>query len=211
YPQEVTVQMLANFAQGGAAICVLSRQAGADVLIADMGCLSVPKAHPKILDRRIGPGTRDFTRGPAMSREDARRAVEAGIRIALELADQEAALIGLGEMGIGNTTAASAMAAAFLGLPPEAVTGRGTGVDDAGLARKIAAIRAALEVNRPLASDGLDVLSKVGGFEIAGLAGVALGAASRKIPVIVDGFIATAAALAATRIAPALKGSLIPS
>ncbi|HZE98315.1 MAG TPA: nicotinate-nucleotide--dimethylbenzimidazole phosphoribosyltransferase, partial [Planctomycetota bacterium] len=109
FPQEVTVQMLLNFADGGAAICVLGRHAGADVVIADMGCRVAPKSHPKILDRRIGPGTQDFTRGPAMSRDDAQRAVEAGIRIALDLAEQGTALIGLGEMGIGNTTAASAM------------------------------------------------------------------------------------------------------
>lgn len=211
YPQEVTVQMLLNFANGGAAICVLGRQAGADVVIVDMGCRVAPKPHPKILDRRIGPGTRDFTRGPAMSRDDARRAVEAGIGIALNLADEGVSVMGLGEMGIGNTTAASAMTAAFLGLPPEEVTGRGTGVDDEGLRRKIAAVRTALEVNRPDARDGLDVLAKVGGFEIAGLAGVALGAASRKIPVLMDGFITTAAAAAATRIAPAVSGALLPS
>jgi len=211
YPQEVTVQMLLNFAGGGAAICVLGRLAGADVVIVDMGCAVPPKPHPKILDRRIGNGTRDFTREPAMSRDDARRAIEAGIRIALDLADQGVSLIGLGEMGIGNTTAASAIASAFLGLPPEEVTGRGTGVDDAGLRRKIAVIRTALELHRPDGKDGLDVLSKVGGYEIAGLAGVTLGAAARKIPVVMDGFIATAAATAAVRLAPAAAGSLLPS
>jgi len=211
YPQEVTVQMLQNFAAGGAAICVLGRLAGADVVIVDMGCRVASKPHPKILDRRIGPGTRDFTREPAMTADEARRAVEAGIGVALGLADQGVTLIGLGEMGIGNTTAASAMTAAFLGLPPEAVTGRGTGVDDVGLRRKIGAIRAALELHRPVAADGLDVLAKVGGFEIAGLAGVVLGAAARRIPVVMDGFIATAAAAAAARLSPAAAGSLLPS
>ncbi len=210
YPQEVTVQMLLNFANGGAAICALARHAGADVVIADLGSRVAPK-HPKILDRRIGAGTKDFTREPAMSPAEARRAVEAGIEISLRLADEGCTLIGLGEMGIGNTTASSAMAAAFLGLPPEQVTGRGTGVDDAGLQRKVDAVRTALERHHPVGTDGLDVLQKVGGFEIAGLAGVVLGAASRKIPVVMDGFIATAAATAAARICPAAAGSLLPS
>jgi nicotinate-nucleotide--dimethylbenzimidazole phosphoribosyltransferase len=210
YPQEVTVQMLLNFANGGAAICALARHAGAEVVIADLGSRVAPK-HPKILDRRIAAGTKDFTREPAMTPDEARRAVEAGVDIALRLADEGSTLLGLGEMGIGNTTAASAMTAAFLGLQPEEVTGRGTGVDDAGLQRKVAAVRAGLERHRPVASDGLDVLSKVGGFEIAGLAGVVLGAASRRIPVVMDGFIATAAAMAAVRICPASAGYLLPS
>jgi len=211
YPQEVTGQMVLNFAAGGAAICILARQAGADVVIVDMGCLTPAKGTPMVLDRRIGPGTRDFTKGPAMTRAEALRAVETGISIATDLAAREVSLIGLGEMGIGNTTAASAMAAAFLKLSPEEVTGRGTGVDDSGYRRKIDAIRKALEINRPDPADGLDVLAKVGGYEIAGLAGVAIGAAARNVPVVTDGLIATAAALAATRLAPAVRGCLIPS
>jgi nicotinate-nucleotide--dimethylbenzimidazole phosphoribosyltransferase len=208
YPQEVTGQMLLNFAAGGAAICVLARQIGARVVIVDMGCVTPVKG---VLDRRIGPGTRDFTRGPAMSREEALKGIEAGIAVAADLADQEVSLIGLGEMGIANTTAASAMAAAFLGLPAEAVTGRGTGVDAPGYERKLAAIRMALEVNRPDPADALDVLSKVGGFEIAGLVGVTIGAAARNVPVVTDGLIATAAALAATRLAPLVRGYVLPS
>lgn len=211
YPQEVTGQMLLNFAAGGAAICVLARQAGARVVIVDMGCATPCKGLPEVLDRRIGAGTRDFTRGPAMSREEALKGIEAGIAVASDLADQEVSLIGLGEMGIANTTAASAMAAAFLGLPAEAVTGRGTGVDDPGYERKLAAIRTALEVNRPDPADALDVLSKVGGFEIAGLVGVTIGAAARNVPVVTDGLIATAAALAATRLAPRVRGYVLPS
>lgn len=210
YPQEVTVQMLLNFANGGAAICALARHVGAEVVIADLGSRVAPK-HPKILDRRIGAGTKDFTKEPAMSLVDARRAVEVGIEVALRLADEGSTLLGLGEMGIGNTTSSSAMAAAFLGLSPEEVTGRGTGVDDAGLQRKVAAVRAGLERHHPNGKDGLDVLHKVGGFEIAGLAGVVLGAASRRIPVVMDGFIATAAATAAVRLCPAAAGSLLPS
>jgi nicotinate-nucleotide--dimethylbenzimidazole phosphoribosyltransferase len=211
YPQEVTGQMLLNFAAGGAAICVLARQAGAEVVIVDMGCAAPVKGAPAVLDRRIGPGTRDFTKGPAMTREEALKALEAGIAIGSGLAEREVQLIGLGEMGIGNTTAASAMAAAFLGLPAEQVTGRGTGVDDAGYRRKLEAIRKALEVNRPDPADGLDVLAKVGGYEIAGLAGVTIGAAARNVPVVTDGLIATAAAVAATRLAPAVRGCLLPS
>ena len=210
FPQEVTGQMVLNFAAGGAAICVLARQAGAEVVVVDMGCRAAV-AHPGVLDRRVGPGTRDFTRGPAMSREEAARAVEAGAALAGDLAGRGVRLLGLGEMGIGNTTAASAMAAAFLGRPPETVTGRGTGVDDAGYARKIEAIERGLAVNRPDPADALDVLSKVGGFEIAGLAGLALGAAARRIPVLVDGLISTAAAFAAARMNPAVAGCLLPS
>jgi nicotinate-nucleotide--dimethylbenzimidazole phosphoribosyltransferase len=211
YPQEVTGQMIANFAGGGAAICVLARQAGAEVTIVDIGSASPKKAPPSVLDRRIGRGTRDFTKGPAMTRDEARRAIEVGISVASDLCDREVRLIGLGEMGIGNTTAASAMAAAFLGMRPEEVTGRGTGVDEAGYRRKLEAIGQALDVNRPDPADAIDVLSKVGGFEIAGLVGVAIGAAARKVPVVTDGLIATAAAFAAARLVPALHGFLLPS
>lgn len=211
YPQEVTGQMVLNFAAGGAAICVLARQIGAEVVIVDMGCVTPGKAHRVVLDRRVGPGTRDFTKGPAMSRDDALKAVETGIAVASDLADREVSLLGLGEMGIGNTTAASAMAAAFLGVPPEEVTGRGTGVDDPGYRRKLTAIRTALEVNRPDPKDAVDVLAKLGGFEIAGLVGVTIGAAARNIPVVTDGLIATAAALAAARLLPAVREYLLPS
>lgn len=211
FPQQVTVQMLQNFASGGAAISVLARQAGAEVLIVDMGSATPWKGHPAVLDRRIGPGTRDLSTGPAMTRAECLKAIEVGIALATELAGREVSLIGLGEMGIANSTPASAMAAAFLGLSPEEVTGRGTGVDDAGYRRKTDAIRRALEVNRPDPADPLDVLAKVGGFEIAGLVGVTLGAAARRIPVITDGLIATASALAASRLVPAVRGYLLPS
>ncbi len=211
YPSEVTRQMVLNFASGGAAICVLARHVGAEVVIADLGCRVAPPPHPAVLDRRIGPGTRDFTVGPAMTRDEAVRAIEVGIALVLDLANRGVSLIGLGDMGIGNTTSASAMAAAFLGLAPEDVTGRGTGVDDAGYRRKLEAIVKALETNRPDPSDALDVLAKLGGFEIAGLAGVALGAASRNIPILMDGLISTTAAFAAARLSPAARGTLLPS
>lgn len=211
YPPEVTAQMVLNFAAGGAAINVLARHVGAEVLVVDMGTRTgVPAAGaPGVLDRRIGPGTASFVRGPAMSGADAVRAVEVGITIASELADGGVTLVGLGDMGIGNTTAASALAAALTGAAVEEVTGRGTGIDDAGWARKVEVIKRALAANKPAADDPLGVLAKLGGFEIAGLCGVTLGAAARRIPVVVDGFIASAAALVAARLAPAATGYLV--
>lgn len=211
YPQEVTAQMLLNFARGGAAINVLARQAGAEVVLVDMGVKSALPVLPEIRSHRLAPGTDNFTRGPAMTRERAIAAIEIGIGIAGELADRGVSLIGLGEMGIGNSTAASALTAALTGAAPEEVIGRGTGVDEAGLRRKLDAVRRALAVNRPEAGDGLDALAKLGGFEIAGLCGVVLGAAARKVPVVVDGFICGAAALCAVRIAPACGPYLIAS
>jgi nicotinate-nucleotide--dimethylbenzimidazole phosphoribosyltransferase len=210
YPAEVTGQMLLNFAGGGAAINVLARQVDARLVVVDMGTRQATGA-PGVLDRRIGPGTGNFTAGPAMSRDEAVRALEAGIALAGELAADGIDLVGLGEMGIGNTTAASALTAAFTGLPPEEVTGRGTGIDDAGWARKVDAIRRALLANRPDPDDPLGVLARLGGFEIAGLAGVVLGAAARRIPVVVDGFITAAAALVAARLAPPAAEYLVAS
>jgi nicotinate-nucleotide--dimethylbenzimidazole phosphoribosyltransferase len=217
YPQEVTGQMLLNFARGGAAINVLARHAGARVVVVDMGVKHPPadlrSGDPAVELRvhRIGPGTANFARGPAMTRAEAEAALGVGAALAEELAAAGVGLIGIGDMGIANTTASAALAALFCGAPPEEVAGRGTGIDDDGLRRKIAAIRRGLEVNRPDARDGVDALAKVGGFEIAGLAGVVLGAAAARVPVVMDGFIASVAALAATRIVPAAAGYLIAS
>jgi nicotinate-nucleotide--dimethylbenzimidazole phosphoribosyltransferase len=209
YPAEVTAQMLLNFASGGAAINVLARQVGARLVVVDLGTRTHVET-PGVLNRRIGPGTANFTAGPAMTRDQATRALEAGIEVAEVLAGDGIDLIGLGDMGIGNTTAASALTAAFLGLDPAEVTGRGTGIDDAGWARKVAAIRRALAANPP-GPDPLDTAARLGGFEILGLAGVVLGAAARRVPVVVDGFITAAAALVAARLAPAAAGYLIAS
>jgi len=209
YPQEVTRQMLLNFARGGAAINVLARQAGARLVVVDMGLATALPDERDILDRRIAAGTRCFTRGAAMTREEAVRALEVGIALARGLADNGITLIGLGEMGIANTTAASALTAVLTGAPIEVVTGRGTGITDDALAHKRSMIARAIEVNRPDRGDALDVLAKLGGFEIAGLAGAALGAASAGVPVVVDGFISGAAALVATRLCPAIGGSLL--
>src|SRR6266545_2275525 len=164
FPQVVTLQMVENFLRGGAAVNVLARHVGARVVVADLGVASPLPDHALLKKHRIGPGTANMTRGPAMSGADAVAAIEAGIA----LVDHERALgidvIATGEMGIGNTTAASAMAAAFTGAPPEAVVGPGTGVDEMGRKRKVEAVRQALEVNRPDPTDGIDVLSKLGGF-----------------------------------------------
>jgi nicotinate-nucleotide--dimethylbenzimidazole phosphoribosyltransferase len=209
YPQEVTAQMVLNFVRGGAAINVLARQAGARVVVADLGVATPPPADAGVRALRIRGGTDDFTRGPAMTRDEAVRALEAGIGLAVELASEGVTLLGVGEMGIGNTTAASALTACLTDASPHDVVGPGTGVDAAGLARKREAVQRALEVNRPDASDPLGVLACLGGFEIAGLAGAILGAASRRVAVLVDGFISGAAALVACRLEPRVAGYLI--
>ena len=211
YPQIVTAQMVENFARGGAAVNVLARQAGARVVIADFGVASPVGRAPDLVECPIGPGTANIAAGPAMTREQAVRAIEAGARLAEEAIDAGADFLATGEMGIGNTTAASVITAAITGAAPERVTGRGTGVDDATLARKVAVVRRALEVNRPDPRDGLDVLAKVGGFEIGGLVGVILAGAARRVPVALDGFIAGAAALLAVTLAPASRYALFAS
>jgi nicotinate-nucleotide--dimethylbenzimidazole phosphoribosyltransferase len=209
YPQVVTSQMVENFLDGGAAVNVLARHVGARVVVADLGVAAPLAARPGLLSRRIASGTASITAGPAMSRADAARAVEIGMELVEDERRRGADLIGTGEMGIGNTTAASAMVAALTGAPAAEVTGRGTGVDDQTWRRKVAAVERALAVNRPDPADGLDVLAKVGGFEIAGLAGVMLAGAAYRVPVFLDGFIAGAAALAAVAIAPAARHYLI--
>ncbi len=209
YPSEVTAQMVANFLRGGAAINVLARHVGARVVVVDMGVAAELAPHPDLVDKKIARGTRDFSIGPAMTRDQAQSAIEGGIEIVTRQIDRGADIIGTGDMGIGNTTASSAIAAAITRRPVPGVTGRGTGVDDAGLTRKIAVIERALAVNKPDPSDALDVLAKVGGFEIGGLAGVMLGAAARRVPVVIDGFISGAAALIACSLAPAAHAYLI--
>jgi nicotinate-nucleotide--dimethylbenzimidazole phosphoribosyltransferase len=174
-----------------------------------MGVKSALPELPEIRSHRIGPGTANFTRGPAMTHAQAVAAIEVGIAIAGELSAQGISLLGIGEMGIGNTTAASALAAVLTGAPPEEVVGRGTGIDEAGLRRKLDAVRRGIARNQPDPADGVDVLAKLGGFEIAGLCGLVLGCAACRLPVVVDGFICGAAALVATRIAPHCTGYLI--
>jgi nicotinate-nucleotide--dimethylbenzimidazole phosphoribosyltransferase len=211
YPQEVTVQMVHNFVAGGAGINALARQAGARVIVVDMGVagdLSPLVEAGRIVSRRIAPGTQNIVDGPAMTREQAEGSVEAGIAVAQTLAPTTD-LLGTGDMGIGNTTPSSAIVATLCNAPVEHITGRGTGIDDGQLLRKIAVIERALRVNRPDPTDPLDVLAKVGGFEIGGIAGLILGAASLRIPILVDGFISTAGALIAAHLAPASKRYMI--
>lgn len=209
YPSEVTAQMVRNFAAGGAAINVLARQAGTELRVVDMGTRGSGPEHAHISDRRLGPGTANFLHGPAMSRELACRAIDTGIREAAGLVDEGCRLLGIGDMGIGNTTAASAITAVLTGRPVAAVTGRGTGIDGEVLSRKIDLIQRGLARNRPDAGDAVDVLARVGGFEIAGLTGAIVGAAARQVPVVLDGFITGAAALAAVRLCPRVAGYLI--
>ena len=209
FPVEVTQQMVLNFLNGGAGINVLARHVGAEVIVADVGvAVDMPPSEDLIVDK-IGYGTRDFSVEPAMTREQARRSVEAGIRIAQTAIARGCDILGTGEMGIGNTTPSSAITAVFTGRPVRDVTGRGSGLDDAALTRKVSVIEAALARHQPNPADGLDVLSKVGGFEIGGLAGVMLGAAAARAPVVVDGFISGAAALIAASLAPAARDYMI--
>jgi nicotinate-nucleotide--dimethylbenzimidazole phosphoribosyltransferase len=210
YPQAVTAQMLLNFAHGGAAINVLSRHAGARVLVIDMGVVE-PVQHPGIESARIGPGTADFTAGPAMTAGQCERALEVGIDVAQRLAAEGVNVIGLGEMGIGNTTSASALTAALTGSAVEEVTGFGTGISDAARLRKVEAIRSALQLHRPDRSEPLHVLEALGGFEIAGLTGLVLGAAAQRMAIVLDGFIASVAGLLAVRIMPEASHYLIAS
>jgi nicotinate-nucleotide--dimethylbenzimidazole phosphoribosyltransferase len=209
YPQEVTAQMVLNFLGGGAAVNVLARELGARVVVADLGVAADLPSHPALRSVKVRRGTANITRGPAMSPQQAAAAVEAGRRLV-----REEALVGLdvaltGDMGIANTTASSCLVCHFTGLDAAQVVGRGTGVDDAGLARKVAAVRRALEVNAEAAARPLGALAALGGLEIAGLMGVILEAASLRRPVVIDGFISTAAALAAAAVAPGCRDYMV--
>jgi len=229
FPPEVTAQMVANFVAGGAAINVLARATGADLVVVDVGVAGgAGGADPtpaegaerhglagfgtsgaRLVQAPIAVGTRDMTTGPAMTRTEAVAAIEVGRQVVAEVVDAGADLIAVGEMGIGNTTAASAIVAALTGRPAADVTGRGTGVDDPGLHRKIAAIETALELHRPDPADPIGVLAAIGGLEIAGLVGAILAGSAARIPVVLDGFITGAAALVAAGLAPNLSERLI--
>lgn len=203
YPQAVTEQMVYNFLRGGAAINVLARHAGAKVIVVDMGVAVDIRPHPDLINKKIGLGTRNFCKGPAMSREQAIRSLEAGIEVVEALnSDVKISIICTGDMGIGNTTASSAVSSVFTGKAVADVTGRGTGINNEAFEKKVGVIQKAIEVNRPDPSDPLDVLSKVGGFEIGGLAGGILAGAANRIPVVIDGFISTVAALIAVQMKP---------
>jgi nicotinate-nucleotide--dimethylbenzimidazole phosphoribosyltransferase len=236
WPQEVTAQMIANFLAGGAVVNAFARQAGAAVTVVDVGVATpIPTAGtepldpaggasvldpagsarvldpavPRLVDANVRPGTADLTVTAALTRDEARAAVETGVRVADELIDAGAGILLTGDMGIGNTTPAAALIAAFTGADPAAATGRGTGVDDATYQRKVDVVRAALERHRPDPADPLGVLATVGGLEHAALAGLILGAAARRVPVLLDGVIAGSAALAAAAFAPDAVGAMV--
>ncbi|WP_447986408.1 nicotinate-nucleotide--dimethylbenzimidazole phosphoribosyltransferase [Nitrospira sp. Nam74] len=211
YPREVTAQMVLNFLRGGAGINVLASHVGADVRVVDIGVDHDFGMLPRLIAKKVARGTRNFLREPAMSREQAMEALEVGVVLASQLADEGIGLLGTGEMGIGNTTPSAAITAVFTGESVVQVTGRGTGIDDQGFQRKVEVIEQAIARHHPNPDDPIDVLAKVGGLEIAGLAGVILGGAARRIPVVLDGFIAGAAALIAVKLQPHCRHYLIAS
>jgi len=211
FPKEVTSQMVHNFLNGGAGINVLARHTGARVVVADVGVASAIPPHKDLVTKKIGLGTKNMVKGPAMTREDAIRSVEAGIEIAECEFKKGIDIAGTGDMGIGNTTASSAITAVITGASVDDVTGRGTGIDNEALTRKAELIKKAIAVNKPDQNDGLDVLAKVGGFEIGALAGVIIACAANRVPVVIDGFISGAAALIAYRMEPKVKEYMIAS
>jgi nicotinate-nucleotide--dimethylbenzimidazole phosphoribosyltransferase len=226
YPQAVTSQMVANFLSGGAAINVLARRSGARVIVADVGVAADLGNQPRLINRKIRYGTRNMAEGPAMTTDEALAAIAVGAEIVAHESDLGLDIVATGDMGIGNTTASSAIVAALTGCAVRDVTGRGTGLDEAGWQHKIAVIERALSANRISTEkkelgdngdslgasgqqDALDVLTKVGGYEIAGLVGVILEAAARRLPIVVDGFISGAAALVATEMCRSARDYLI--
>ena len=209
YPQDVTAQMIDNFLSGGAGINVIAHQIGARVIVVDMGVAAELEPNARLLSHKVAPGTWNICLGPAMTREQAVKAIETGIEIVAAEVARGLDIVATGDMGIGNTTASSAICAVMTVRPVAEVTGRGTGIDDSQLARKVAVIEKALSVNRPDPAQPLDVLARVGGFEIGGLAGVMLAAAAHRVPVVMDGFISGAAALIGVGLAPGLRDYLI--
>jgi nicotinate-nucleotide--dimethylbenzimidazole phosphoribosyltransferase len=210
YPQEVTRQMVLNFLRGGAAINALAQAACAELYVVDVGVAGDPLVDPRLLSRRIGPGSKNFCCQPAMSLEEALAAISLGIECAETAARNGATLLAGGDMGIGNTTVSSALTAAITGLPAEQVCGRGTGSDDAALGRKIDAVKRAVALHAD-AKHPVQILAQLGGFEIAALCGLCLGAALQHIPLLIDGFICTVAAVLAVRLKPAVRDYLIAS
>lgn len=211
YPQSVTAQMVKNFVLGGAAVNVLARHAEASLRLVDMGVVEDLSACVGLLDHKIAHGTKNFLHEPAMSREQALQAIRVGMDLAKIACADGKNLIAVGEMGIGNTTSSAAIVSVLTGQSVKTVTGRGTGVDDQTLKHKISVIEQALELHRPSSSDAIEVLTKVGGFEIGGLAGLILGAAACRVPVVLDGFIAGSSALLAVALEPRCREYLIAS
>lgn len=209
YPKEVTPQMVFNFIRGGAGINVLARHAGAEVIVVDVGVDHDFGNIEGLVSRKIMRGTKNMMKGPAMTKDEAQQCIQVGIDLASEYAGKGYQLFGTGDMGIGNTTPSSAIASVMTGRAVADVTGRGTGITDQSLKRKIEVIEESIKLNRPDSSDALDVLAKVGGAEIGGIAGLILGAAAHRIPVVIDGFISTAGAIIAYGIEPKTKDYMI--
>lgn len=211
YPPEVTPQMVLNFLRGGAGVNVLARHVGAEVRVIDIGVAYEFDVAPGLIRKKVMPGTNNLLHEPAMSRTQAIEALQVGLDLAADAAREGVGLIGTGEMGIGNTTASAAITAVMTGRPVAEVTGRGTGIDDAVHAHKVSVVQQALDRHRPSRTDALEVLAKVGGLEIAGLAGLMLGAAAARLPVVLDGFIAGAAALIAVGLEPRCRDYFLAS
>lgn len=211
YPQEVTPQMVLNFVNGGAAMSVLTRHVGASLYVVDVGVAVDLPDEPNIIKKKVAYGTKNMAKGQAMTLEETVKAMEVGIDMAQEVIAKGAGIIGIGEMGIGNTSPSTAIASVYTGLPVSQVVGRGTGADDERMKIKIAAIEKAIEVNNPDKNKPLEVMAKVGGLELAGLTGVILACAANRVPVILDGFISTAAAVIAGEMAPLAKEYMLGS
>jgi nicotinate-nucleotide--dimethylbenzimidazole phosphoribosyltransferase len=205
FPKEVTVQMVLNFLKGGAGVNVLARHVGAEVLVVDIGVEHDFKKSKNLILNKINYGTKNFSKGPAMSRKEAEASIERGIIIADKLKSHGYQIIGTGDMGIGNTTPSSAVISVMTSSYPKDVTGRGTGIGDRAYLRKIKLIEKGIKINQPDPTDPIDVLTKVGGFEIGGIAGLIIGSSANRIPVVVDGFISGAGALIALKLAPKVK------
>ena len=209
YPQEVTAQMVQNFLRGGAAINALARQAGAEVRVVDIGVAAEFPPLTGLIARKVRPGTANMARGPAMSRAEAQQCLEIGIAMADQCVSDGISLVATGDMGIGNTTSSSALVALFTGTPVEEVTGYGTGIDRTTWQHKVAVIKRAVQLHAPSVDEPLGWLAAVGGFEIGGIAGLILGCARHRLPVLVDGLIATAGALVAAALQPLVKEYMI--
>ena len=211
YPCEVTAQMVINFLNKGAAVNVLANHINAEVTIVDIGVNFQFESHPNLLDRKIALGTKNFSKEPSMTRSQAETSIVTGIEIATESAKKGIDILTTGEMGIGNTTPSSAIFSILGNTPVEYVTGRGTGIDDSTLTKKISIIIKGIDLHKPDPDDPIDILAKVGGFEIGGIAGLILGAAAQKIPVVVDGFISGAGAALALKMSPSAGDYIFPS
>ena len=209
-PQSVTAAQTVNLTRGKTGASVLARQFGVEVYVCDVG-VSAHISAPAVIHKKIAHGTKNIAAGPAMDRGDAVKAILTGAQLASKAIDEGAAVIGVGEMGIGNTTTSSAVLSALTGKNPAEITGRGGGLTDEGLSKKLKAINAALSLNRPDPYDPIDVLSKVGGFDLCAMAGVFIMSASRRVPAVIDGFISAVAALCAVRLCPNVRAFLIPS